>query len=863
MAMFLEGVPEFVSPRSPGSSPTRIDLHCHSLASSHPTEAILRMLNCPECYSDPLAVYTQAKSRGMDLVTITDHDSIDGALRLANRPDVLIGEELSCWFPEDGCKMHVLVWGLSADDHAQLQSIAKDIYRVAEYLESHNLAHAVAHPTYRQNDKLERWHLERLLLLFKGFECLNGSHSPLHREAFEPLLDRLTEEELKRLSRRHGLSPRWPTPWIKARTAGSDDHGLLYIGTTWTEFPATAQTPADVLNCLREGNCRPAGVPGSSQRLAHTFYSVAIRYYTRHLLPPQSKPNLPTLLLQTLVGEASPQITSILASPASHFLTSLFHKTRSVLTSCLPSSTPGSQRSDDPDLSANRPPALRDFFLTAIRRHLAENPDLLQSLKSTLPPLANGQGIFDFISSVNRDVTADIADAIAQSIDRASFTDLFNSIAAALAQQFVLLPYYFATFHQNKERQMIRQITNQVPQITRSNLRLGLFTDTLDDINGVSRFLRDMASQAHNQNLKLIVHTCSNTPTVALPNRKNFIPLLSRTLPYYEDLTLNLPPLLDVLQWADQQQFDAIHVSTPGPMGLCGYLVAKMLHVPLLGTYHTDFPAYVETLTGDHRIARGVSSYMQWFYTRLDKVLARSREYRASLRSFGIVPEKLSLIPPSVDTHKFNPSHADPSLWQTLGIQEPHRLLYAGRLSLEKNLSMLVEIFHTLCQTRTDVALIIAGDGPYRPTMQNDLRQLPAHFLGMVDDTRLAKLYASSDLLLFPSRTDTLGQAVLEAQASGLVSLVSDEGGPQELVDDEITGLILPATDPSRWVHAITQLLDDPPRRLQMSRTAPTRSQRHSLEQTFETFWTEHCQAVQSPAPSSPIRPAAQTPIST
>src|SRR5215213_3897637 len=204
----------------------RADLHCHSDASNTAAEAALNAIHCPECYSRPDEVYAQARRRGMDFVTITDHDSVEGVLRIGRLPDVFVGEELTCWFPEDDCKMHVLVYGVTRADHEALQSLANNIYDVAEYVERNSIAHAVAHPIYRQNDKLERWHLERLLLLFKGFECLNGAHSPLHREAFEPVLDRLSRQEIQRLSETHGQFPRWHEPWIKSRTAGSDDHGL-------------------------------------------------------------------------------------------------------------------------------------------------------------------------------------------------------------------------------------------------------------------------------------------------------------------------------------------------------------------------------------------------------------------------------------------------------------------------------------------------------------------------------------------------------------------------------------------------------------------------------------------------------------
>jgi len=411
----------------------------------------------------------------------------------------------------------------------------------------------------------------------------------------------------------------------------------------------------------------------------------------------------------------------------------------------------------------------------------------------------------------------------------------------------VLLPYYFAVFHQNKERHLLREITRQHTHKTAGTLRVGLFTDTLDDVNGVGRFIRDMAEQAHRSGAKLVVHTCSDRTKYDLPNRKNFVPLLSRPLPYYEDLKLTLPPVLEVLEWADRQQFDAIHVSTPGPMGLCGWLAAKMLRVPLLGTYHTDFPAYVDNLTRDHRIVLGATEYMKWLYGQMAGVFARSRAYHFNLQNIGVADDRLRDILPGINTAKFHPRHRDVNVWAERGIAEPHKLLYVGRVSVEKNLPLLVESFKRLCQIRGDAALVVAGDGPYLAEMRKSLKGYPAYFLGYQNDAELGPLYAGSDLFIFPSRTDTLGQVVMEAQASGLPVLVSDEGGPREMMDDGLTGLVLPGTDASRWCRAIDELLIDEPRRLRMARTAPTRINRYSLEKTFEGFWQEHVLAVEPP----------------
>ena len=858
-------------------APRRVDLHCHSEASSSAAEASLKAIKCPECYSAPDEVYAQAKRRGMDFVTITDHDTIAGVTRIASRADVLVGEELTCWFPEDDCKMHVLVFGITPDDHAELRRLANNIYDVADYIARHQIAHAVAHPIYRQNDKLERWHLERLILMFKGFECLNGAHSPLHREAFEPVLDRLTRQEIQKLSERHGLLPKWPEPWFKARTGGSDDHGLLNIGRTWTEFPAETRTVADLLQCLREGACRPGGEAGSSAKLAHTFYSVGVRYYGRQVMKPGQPSNLPTRILQTIVGERAAPSKAELAGlalkgrlkkiggrvlrPVSAFTEWCSRRPAAAVAPLEPPPSP---------LPAEGQPGtgvLQSLFLESAKKRLAHYPDLCGALGKGLPPLGEHAAMFDFACALNRDVTQGLVDALSKSVDQASFRGLFDAISAVLAQQFVLAPYYFAVFHQNKERHLLRQITNQPRPKDAGNLKVALFTDTIDEVNGVARFVREMGAQAQRAGRNLTVHTCAQQPRFDLPNRKNFQPLFTRPLPLYPELTLSFPPVLEILHWADQQQFDAVHLSTPGPMGLAGWLVAKMLRVPILGTYHTDFPAYLHHLTRDHRFTDGCTAYMRWLYRQMACVFSRSRSYLFSLRDLGVAEECLHALPPSINLDTFNPARRDVNLWAEVRVAEPLKLLYCGRVSVEKNLPMLAKVYRMLCETRRiagkpPVALVVAGDGPYLAAMQQELAGLPAYFLGFQGDDRLGPLYAGADLFAFPSRTDTLGQVVMEAHACGLPAVVGNEGGPKETVADNVSGLVLPC-DPVRWHREIDALLDDEPRRQRMSRAAPGRVARLSLAHTFEAFWDEHLHAAnkpprdEEPTPLPPRAPAS------
>src|SRR5439155_17002665 len=146
------------------------------------------------------------------------------------------------------------------------------------------------------------------------------------------------------------------------------------------------------------------------------------------------------------------------------------------------------------------------------------------------------------------------------------------------------------------------------------------------------------------------------------------------------------------------------------------------------------------------------------------------------------------------------------------------------------------------------------GDGPYVPTMRQDLDGLPVHFTGYQDDQQLARLYASSDLLIFPSRTDTLGQVVMEAQACGLPAIVSAEGGPKESIADNVSGVIVSSNDAADWADVINQLLSDEPRRLRMSLAAVARAARYDLAASFKQFWTDHVAAAEPEEAELPAR---------
>ena len=197
-----------------------------------------------------------------------------------------------------------------------------------------------------------------------------------------------------------------------------------------------------------------------------------------------------------------------------------------------------------------------------------------------------------------------------------------------------------------------------------------------------------------------------------------------------------------------------------------------------------------------------------------------------------------------VDTSLFTPELRDDALRNAWFPDRPFKLLYVGRVSREKNLACLADSFRRLCATRRDVALVVVGDGPYRADMETELAGLPAHFTGIRRGLDLARIYASCDLFAFPSETDTLGNVVLEAQASGLPVLVSDKGGPKDCVSDGATGLVLRNMTPATLTTAIAQLLQQPEKLETMRRAATTHATSLSPELAYDQFWNMHTDCI-------------------
>ncbi|HXC23321.1 MAG TPA: PHP-associated domain-containing protein, partial [Solirubrobacteraceae bacterium] len=233
---------------------TRVDMHCHSTASQVSKLGVQRALGLPECATPPEEVYELAKRRGMDFVTITDHDTIDGVLAIADRPDVFVSEELTAHFRGEPQAVHVLCYGITAEDHEWLQTNSDDVELCAMYLYDREIACALAHPYYAVGAPLTARHRRRLAELFEIWETRNGARA---RELNHP-------------------AAMYVATLDGTGIGGSDDHAGIDIGRTWTEAP-DAPTPAEFLKHMRAGRVAAHGKQGSAAKWAHAAIALAAR----------------------------------------------------------------------------------------------------------------------------------------------------------------------------------------------------------------------------------------------------------------------------------------------------------------------------------------------------------------------------------------------------------------------------------------------------------------------------------------------------------------------------------------------------------------------------------------------------------
>ena len=381
----------------------------------------------------------------------------------------------------------------------------------------------------------------------------------------------------------------------------------------------------------------------------------------------------------------------------------------------------------------------------------------------------------------------------------------------------------------------------------RQRLMVALFTDSFDHIDGVSNTFKRLVAYCCERQESLDIFTYGQTDqaveNIGPVRIFRYRPLLP--VPYYTNMAWDLAtPRRAIVCQISRGNYDLVHLATPGSMGLNGLYAAFRAGLPLIGSYHTALPEYarprVESLAQKLGLPteplgspceQFVWRYVEWFYGCCRIVLAPSQFTRSNLEARLKSPVRI--FSRGVDSDRFHPCFRQK--------RDRVTLLYVGRISIEKGLDRLVRAL----KDRNDVDIVVAGDGPYRSEMQQQLRN--ATFPGFVTGEALSKTYASADVFVFPSTTDTFGNVVLEAMSSGLPVIVTDQMGPQELVKDGVNGFVV--ADDRTLGQRLDLLIRDEVVRKTMGRKARESALARNWHSVFEDLFLNYQLALSHPTP--------------
>ncbi len=794
---------------------SKCDLHIHSRYSARSEEWLFRRLDFPDSYSDPRELHRQLLELGMDYFTITDHDTIEGCLQIMDLSHSFISEQVTTYFPQDACKLHILVWGISEKQHRDIEGVRDNIFELQRYLQTAQIAHAVAHPLYSINGKLEASHLERLVLLFKHFEGINGLRDALLSDLAQTLFGELTREKIDSFASRHNLAPTHIEPWKKIFVGGSDDHGGQFVAAAYTETPAV-DSAEKFLAHVRSGTCKARGHGGTPLGLSHGFY------------------NTVSCFIQDRFHEKLGPSAALLEQMFSRFMEGR-DPTEFTLKEKAAFIAQGVLSGKIFELAK---PANRSLW-KELSGYFAQ-PDVKAKLSAEISAVPEPERrAFLMANLVAEQLAFRLFQKFVQQISGGNILESMQALTAIAPILIILTPYLYGFHSQAPSRRWLRQIfrelTGEIP-VALQNRKRAWFTDTLEDVNGVATTIRKMTATAAAAGKELVVVTSRSELQIDDIPIKNFRPIGEFELPEYELQKLSFPPILQILDYIQREQFSEVIISTPGPIGLTALLAAKMLNLQTSGIYHTDFPQYIRILTEDSFLESVAWHYMHWFYGQLDTVFVNSEEYRQSWIDRGFDPEKLKIFPRGLDTELFTPARREPAYWEKFDASNGQvRLLYVGRISREKDLDVLANAYRRLRDEGLPVQLFVVGHGPYSQALSETLPD--AVFTGYLTGVELATAYASADIFTFPSTTDTFGNVIIEAQASGVPVVVSDSGGPKELVEDNENGLITKSHDIDDFTRAVRALVVDPTLRKRMGDCARKSVVDRSWPSAFRKFW--------------------------
>ena len=339
---------------------------------------------------------------------------------------------------------------------------------------------------------------------------------------------------------------------------------------------------------------------------------------------------------------------------------------------------------------------------------------------------------------------------------------------------------------------------------TRPSLRIAVVTETWPpEVNGVAMTLAKLVQglSHRNHDVQLIRPRQTKTDSPMSDSSLEEVLMRGMPIPRYPELKLGLPSKKTLVKTWTLRRPDVVHIATEGPLGWSALQAAKVLKLPVTSDFRTNFQSYSKHY-GVGWLRKPIVAYLRKFHNATACTMVPTRELMRTLSQNGFA--NLKVVSRGVDTKLFNISKRDTSLRSSWGATDDTKVLISvGRMAPEKNLDQVLKAYEALQVTGQAFKLVMVGDGPLKEQFQKRYPEII--FPGMLSQSNLAAYYASSDLFIFPSQTETFGNVTLEALASGIPVLAFDCAAARDWVQTGVNGWLVAENNPEGFAdQAVT-----------------------------------------------------------
>ena len=376
-------------------------------------------------------------------------------------------------------------------------------------------------------------------------------------------------------------------------------------------------------------------------------------------------------------------------------------------------------------------------------------------------------------------------------------------------------------------------------KINQDDISIIFYSDNLDEINGIANSLRSVVPYLRAKGKKVqLWGSAFNTRTNGVVE-DSYVVLFPRAVSMeqlgYADSELAAPYLVPILKALKRYPADLMELETPSPGAWMIGIAAKIIGVKVISNYRTDVPNYTRSLVKEAWMRRYVLWLMRVFYQHTTPVICPCEAYRKILETeIKVKPKFIKVLPRGIPLENFSPTYRKKS--------SVIRFLYVGRISVEKDIPFLEMLWKEFCKENQNAELTFVGGGWYLNTLKENMKEYKnVRCIGLKAGKELAEYYANADFFLFPSATDTFGNVIVESLASGTPALVTDQGGPQDIINNatEKCGWVLPFKDMERWKAQLKQCCEmfKTPEYEQMRNSCAEHSKNYTLEKMTTAQW--------------------------